>query len=204
MVSGPCNRGKAVTVKRLLPLLLLGLSLVVSGDEVRADASKTKAQNFRATDLNGEKIVLEDLLGSGPILVDFWATWCKPCIKELPYIQRLHDQYAEHGLTVLAATIDTPRSQNRVKPFVKGKGYTFPVVMDGDQDVFRKLQGKGTIPYVVVIDPQGYIRYRHTGYKPGDEIELEKVVVELFLEAGIELPAIEEPQDAPAPEEATG
>ena len=95
-------------------------------------------------------------------------------------IQRLHDQYAEKGLQVLAVTIDSPKSQSRVKPFIKGRRYTFPVLFDGTQDVFAKLQGKGSVPYVVVLDSEGVIRYRHTGYRPGDEKELERVVVELM------------------------
>jgi peroxiredoxin len=141
-----------------------------------------KAADFQATDLDGDKVALADLLGKGPILVDFWATWCKPCLKEMPYIQRLHEEYGERGLQVLAVTIDAPRSQSRVKPLVRGKKFTFRVLLDPGQNVFRKLQGKGQIPYVVVLDPDGQIRYRHTGYRPGDEKELEKVIVELFEE----------------------
>ena len=86
------------------------------------------------------------------------------------------------GLQVLAVTIDAPRSQSRVKPLVRGKKYTFRVLLDPGQNVFRKLQGKGQIPYVVVLDPEGRIRYRHTGYRPGDEKELESVILELFEE----------------------
>ena len=173
----------------------VALVVILSAATGRADDErKTKAPNFRSTDLNGDKVELEKLLGKGPILVDFWATWCKPCIKELPYIQRIHDEYTEKGLTVLAVTIDSPRSQSRVRPFIKGRKFTFPVVMDGDQSVFRLMQGQGTIPYVVVLDPEGYIRYRHTGYRPGDEIELENIVLELLEEAGIDVgePADEE------------
>ena len=104
----------------------------------------------------------------------------------------------EKGLNVLAVTIDSPKSQSRVKPFIQGRKFTFPVVMDGSQDVFRKLQGKGSIPYVVILDAEGNIRYRHTGYRPGDEKELERVVLELLEEGGTE-------SDEEAPlEESTG
>ncbi len=164
-------------------LCATALTLVLAAGVV-ADEIRVKAPNFRATDLNGEAIVLEDLLGQGPLLIDFWATWCKPCIKELPYIQKMDHELAERGLKVLAVTIDSPKTQSRVKPFVKGKKYDFTVVLDPTQDVFRKMQGKGSVPYVVVLDSEGYIRYRHTGYRPGDEKELEKVVLELMDEAG--------------------
>jgi peroxiredoxin len=172
--------------------------LSVPDRAVADEEGLAKAPSFHAKDMNGEAVALEDLLGKGPVLVDFWATWCKPCIKELPHIQRLHEQYSAKGLTVLAVTIDSPKSQSRVKPFVTGRGFTFTVVMDGSQDVFRKMQGKGSIPYVVVLDADGNIRYRHTGYRPGDEQELEKIVRELLGEPA-EAPAAEE-----APEESTG
>jgi peroxiredoxin len=185
-------RSAAAAILALAPFLFVS-------DRVAADEEGlVKAPSFHSKDMNGEPIVLEDLLGKGPIVVDFWATWCKPCIKELPHIQRLHEQYAEKGLTVLAVTIDSPKSQSRVKPFVTGRGFTFTVVMDGSQDVFRRMQGKGSIPYVVVLDADGNIRYRHTGYRPGDEQELEKTVLELLGEPA-EAPAAEE-----APEESTG
>jgi peroxiredoxin len=122
-------------------------------------------------------------------VVDFWATWCKPCIKELPYIQRMYDEHSARGLQVLAVSIDSPKSQSRVKPFIAGRRFTFPVLLDPGQDVFAKLQGKGSVPYVVVLDAEGRIRYRHTGYRPGDEKELEEVVVRLMQEAGIPVPA---------------
>jgi len=156
-----------------------------------ASDTKTKAPGFRAVDLEGERFTLDDLLGKGPIVIDFWATWCKPCIKELPYVQRLKDDYAEQGVQVLAVTIDSPKSQSQVRKFVNTREYTFRVVMDGEQDVFRKMQGKGTIPYLVILDREGYIRYHHTGYRPGDEKELESVVTELLSEqnGGDEAPA---------------
>jgi peroxiredoxin len=169
------------SVRSLAGFLALAFALSAAGP-VEAGEPRGKAPNFVAKDMNGEKVELEALLGRGPIIVDFWATWCKPCIKELPYVQRLHDEYSEKGLTVLAVTIDSPKSQARVKPFVKGRKFTFPVVMDGSQEIFRKLQGKGSIPYVVVLDAEGNVRYQHTGYRPGDEKELEKIVLELFDE----------------------
>jgi len=154
-----------------------------------ARAEDPRATDFRANDLSGDEVRLADILGRGPIIVDFWATWCKPCIKELPYIQRMYDEYSPRGLQVYAVSIDSPKSQSRVKPFISGRKFTFPVLMDPGQDVFAKLQGKGSVPYVVVLDAEGRIRYRHTGYRPGDEKELEEVVVGLLEEQEAAAPA---------------
>jgi peroxiredoxin len=169
--------------RRIRPALAVLAALLCLSHAAAASETRTKAPNFNAIDLDGNRFQLEDLLGKGPIVVDFWATWCKPCIKELPYIQRIQDEYQDQGVTVLAVTIDSPKFQSQVARFVKGKKYDFRVVLDAEQDVFRKLQGKGTIPYLVVIDSEGFIRYHHTGYRPGDEKELEKVVVELLAES---------------------
>ena len=175
---------RAVSAVLFSAVLLLATSPVASAGDARV-----KAPNFRAKDMNGQPVVLEDLLGKGPILIDFWATWCKPCLKEMPYIQRLHEEFEDEGLKVLAVTIDSPKTQSRVKPKVKGKKFTFTVVMDPSQDVFRRMQGKGSVPYVVVLDPEGMIRYRHTGYRPGDEKELRKIVMELLEEGRGEAPS---------------
>jgi peroxiredoxin len=151
-------------------------ALPVAADE----PPRTKAPSFKGTDVNGAKVSLGDLLGKGPVVIDFWATWCKPCVKELPYLQRMHEQYAARGLEVVAVTIDSPKSQSQVKKFVATRGYTFRVLLDGDQAIFKKLQGRGSIPYVVVLDREGTIHYQHTGYRPGDEKKLEDLVVQLL------------------------
>jgi thiol-disulfide isomerase/thioredoxin len=162
-----------------------------------------KAARFQGKDLSGKQVTLESLLAKGPVLVDFWATWCKPCLKELPYLQRIHEKYSKQGLQVLAVTIDAPKTESRVKPFVMGKKYTFTVLLDSSQEVFRALQGKGTIPYVVAIDKDGNIRYRHTGYRPGDELELERVAAEL-VGAPVPEPAGEPAKDAAETESSAG
>ena len=127
----------------------------------------------------GEALSLESLRGK-VVLVDFWATWCKPCIKELPHLQRIYEKYSPKGLSLLAISTDSPKTESQVKPFVLGKKYTFTVLLDPSQEIFKALQGKGAMPYTVIIDAEGNIRYRHTGYRPGDENELERVVVELM------------------------
>jgi peroxiredoxin len=185
---------------RLAASVALGAAALVAVASVRADEpARTKAPSFKAVDVNGAKVSLEDLLGKGPVVVDFWATWCKPCIKELPYVQRLHEKYGPRGAQVLAVTIDSPKSQSQVKKFVGTRGYGFRVLLDPDQEIFRKLQGRGSVPYVVVLDAEGVIRYQHTGYRPGDEVELEKVVAGLLGDDPSKISA--RPEGAAAPGE---
>lgn len=171
-------------LRRFAPFALGLAALGVLAPSVpRAEGARTKAPDFRVADLAGEKVSLKDVLGKGPVVVDFWATWCKPCLKELPYVDRIREKYADRGVQVLAVTIDSPKSQSQVRKYIDTHRYGFTVLLDPEQEVFRKLQGKGSIPYVVVLDAEGFIRYQHTGYRPGDENELERVVAELVGEA---------------------
>ncbi len=168
-------------LRSFIPFLLAGI--LAGGATSSAEEGSSflgKAADFQGKDLEGKTVTLQSLLEKGPVVVDFWATWCKPRIKELPHLQRIYEKHSPRGLSVLAVSIDSPKTESRVKPFVLGKKYTFTVLLDSSQEVFRALQGKGTMPYVVIIDQDGNIRYRHTGYRPGDENEIERVVEELL------------------------
>ena len=125
----------------------------------------------------GAKKLLED----GPVLISFWATWCKPCIKELDELQEVYKKYKEKGFEILAIDVDGPRSISIVKSMVKGRKWDFPVVWDKSKNVYRKYHVLG-IPHTVLIDKSGKIRYTHTTYRPGDEEVIKKKIEELLDE----------------------
>jgi cytochrome c biogenesis protein CcmG, thiol:disulfide interchange protein DsbE len=135
--------------------------------------------HFVLKDLDGKDVSLTDLTAKGPVVIDFWATWCKPCTRELPHVEALRKQYAEHGLTVAAISIDETRSVAKVKSYVKTHEYGFTTLLDSNQRVLRQLQGTG-VPYLVVVSGDGRRVYSHSGYKDGDEAELAKVLAELM------------------------
>lgn len=138
-----------------------------------------KAQDFTLQDLNGKRVTLSKQLEKGPVLLDFWATWCKPCLKELPHINEIHKKYAGKGLQVYSITIDNAKSQSRVKPLIMGKKYEFEVLLDTDSEVIKLYGGKYP-PITVLIDQSGEIIYNKFGYTAGDEIKLEEEVAKLF------------------------
>jgi cytochrome c biogenesis protein CcmG/thiol:disulfide interchange protein DsbE len=142
---------------------------------------KTLAPNFVAKDLDGKKVELKEVLANGPVLVSFWATSCKPCIKELSELQKVYKNYKEKGFEILAIDGDGPRSISKVKPMVKGLKWEFPVLWDKSKDVSRKFHVLG-IPHTVLIDKFGEIRYTHTTYRPGDEEVIKKKIEELLDE----------------------
>jgi len=157
-------------------LILFFLASLIRGSEI-----KSKAFNFSAEDLDGNKIELKTSLAHGPVLISFWATHCKPCIQELSQIQKFYQEYKKKGLEVLAIDVDGPRSVSAVKPKVKGLKWEFPVLMDTNKDIYRKYQVLG-IPHTVIVDRSGDIRYTHTTYRAGDEKLIQKKIDELLEE----------------------
>lgn len=118
---------------------------------------------------------VESLTDRGLIMLVFWATWCTPCKDELPYIQKLHEKYSELGLTVATISEDSPKSQAKVRPYVRSKRYTFPVLLDPTREILQLFQGN-TLPHRVLLDRQGNVMETHQGYNPGDEVILEDTI----------------------------
>jgi len=138
-----------------------------------------KAPDFTLSNMEGKKVQLSEVLKKGPVLLDFWATWCKPCLQELPHLDKLHREYSTKGLQTLTISIDNPKSQAKVKPLVKSAGYTFEVLLDGDMQVRKSLGGQD-IPLTLLIDRNREVVYRHLGYVAGDEKKLEEAVKKLL------------------------
>ncbi|MBK8662436.1 MAG: TlpA family protein disulfide reductase [Ignavibacteriales bacterium] len=137
------------------------------------------APGFRLENLDGEIITLEENLGGGPILISFWATWCKPCIEELPEIEKIYDELKEKGLKAFAISVDGEKSVAKVEPFVKAKKLSVPVLLDTNSDIAR-IYYATTVPFTVIIASKGEIVYSHSGYKKGDEIQLKAKLVEIL------------------------
>lgn len=125
------------------------------------------APDFTGKTLDGKVFRLKDVLGKRVIVVDFWATWCAPCVKMLKKLQALQESHPD--VLVLSVTIDDATSQAKVSQLIQGKGYTFPVILDPDSAILRLFHPPLDIPYCLVIDRQGNVAYTHAGYVPGDE-----------------------------------
>jgi len=130
-------------------------------------------------DLDGDRVSLQDVVGDGPVLISFWATWCRPCLEELRELQKLHNEYESRGLTMLGISTDSERSVAKVKPLVRSKGYAFRVLLDTNGDVARLYYAQ-IIPYTVIIDSAGSIVYTQMGYRKGDELEVREVIDRLL------------------------
>lgn len=121
--------------------------------------------------LDGTPITTHELLNkySGPIVLDFWATWCKPCIQELSALADVYPEWKKaSGVRIIAISIDDARNSKKVAPFVRGRGWEFEVYLDENADLKRALN-INEIPHTFVLDRYGKIVYQHKSYAPGDE-----------------------------------
>ena len=132
------------------------------------------APSFTLQDLNGKRVSLSDFKGK-VVLLDFWATWCGPCVRTIPHLDALHKKYKDQGLVVIG--INNERDHAKVKEFAKDR-ISYIILLDADKQ-FRQY-GARSIPTAFYIDKDGKIRYRDVGFGPGKEKEMERKVKELL------------------------
>jgi peroxiredoxin len=139
-----------------------------------------KAPDFVLNDLAGQPHKLSDYFPDHVVLINFWATWCVPCVKELPHLQSFQDRYGSRGLQVLAISIDGPDRSAAVAAFTGRYGFTVPILVDTKSEVIPLFDPSLNLPHTVLLDRDGTIRYIHQGYSPGDERVLEQKIKALL------------------------
>jgi cytochrome c biogenesis protein CcmG/thiol:disulfide interchange protein DsbE len=120
-----------------------------------------------------------------PIILSFWATWCKPCIRELTNIQDVYEDWQdETGVKIIAVSIDDARNAMKVAPFVNGQGWEYEIYLDENSEFKRQLN-VNNIPHTFLLNGKGEIVWQHNGYVEGDEENLIQLVRRLI--AGLPL-----------------
>ena len=121
---------------------------------------------------------LIDVYGK-PMIISFWATWCKPCKAELNTIAEEYDDWVdETGVKLVAVSIDDARSSSRVEPYVNAQGWEYLVLMDPNSDL-RRAMGVNNVPHTFLVNGAGKIVWDHNNYSPGDEEELYEKLIHL-------------------------
>jgi peroxiredoxin len=169
----------------LLPLLLAPPGAAPAAPV--ASLERSRAPALRVRTVTGEALSLEGLLAKGPVVLAFWATWCQPCLAELPELEQLQGKYRARGLTVVGISVDGPRNFAKVRPSAAKLGLTFPIVLDEDGKIQKRFQ-VGAVPTAVVIDTAGVIVTVREGYRPGDTRGLEAEVSKLVSAPAGEAP----------------
>ncbi|MEQ9091112.1 MAG: TlpA disulfide reductase family protein [Balneola sp.] len=156
---------------------LLLLSLLFGGLE----HSKNEVPNFRLKNLDGRTVSYNQVKGENLTVIDFWATWCKPCVKSIPEFVKMDDEFDDTQVQFIGISIDGPRNKAKVKPFIKSLGVEYPVLRDSDSSLMGRL-GVRAVPSLLIVNSDNEIIYFHEGYKSGEEIEIKKKILELLEE----------------------
>jgi len=144
-----------------LPLVLFAVTGSAGATELRT--------------LSGEAVSLDSLLTNGPVVINFWATWCGPCRLEMPRLEAIYEELHKKGVEFAAVSLDNPRLKDRVRSYVEKNKITFPVYLDSKGELARKFKVVA-IPTTVVLAKNGEVVYQTRGYRPGAEIILKKKI----------------------------
>ena len=160
--------------KKLLLILFLAIFTNVQTTLAQLPAITLKT-------MDGKTVRTDTLSNDGkPFIIDFFATWCKPCNRELDAIAEVYEDWQEEtGVKIFAISIDQAQNINKVKPLVNNHGWEYDVLLDPNGDLKRAL-GIQMIPFVLICDGKGKIVYKHSGYTDGAETELIEKVRELI------------------------
>lgn len=131
-------------------------------------------------DLNGTKVSVDTIGANGqPVIVDFFATWCGPCLREFSAITKVYEDWQkETNMRLVAISVDKAQALNEVKTLAKDNSWKWDVILDPDGKVARVFNVQ-SIPFTIIIDGKGNVVYRHTGYSPGAETELINKIKEI-------------------------
>ena len=146
-----------------------GAALDGSAGASSASSVGGMASDFAARGVDGRTVKLSDYLGKQAVLLDFWATYCQPCLAEMPHLRALYEANKDKGFVVIAVSMDEPQTVADVPSFAKRNGLVFPVVLDEDSHVASIYNPKKSAPLSVLIDKAGHVVHVHEGYNPGDE-----------------------------------
>ena len=119
--------------------------------------------NLKIRLLDGSKTTIHELVQDGPLMIDFWATWCVNCKKLMKYLDQYHQDFTDDGFKVLMINTDTPRSIGKVKSYVRAQDYKFHIGMDPNKVISKKLNGM-VMPTMILVDKGGEVKWRHQGY----------------------------------------
>ncbi len=158
-------------MRSMLVIVLMLMTMSLAGQNLpSADVKKLSGQFVNTSSFSND---------GKPMIISFWATWCKPCVKELnAYNDYYMDWKDETGVKIIAISTDDTRSSGRVAPYVSARGWQFDVYLDENGD-FKRAMNVANVPYTFLLDGNGEIVWQHAAYVDGDEEELYDQLLEI-------------------------
>ncbi len=135
-----------------------------------AAESRTEVPDFSVETLTGDVVRLSDYAGK-VVVINFWATWCVPCLQELPFLEEYYKAHLDDGLVVLAVTSDGPETLSQVRSVARRGRWTMPVLLDHEGAITALLNPRDSRPLTLFVDRTGRLAYEHEGYTSGVETE---------------------------------
>ena len=179
--------GKPPGPFRLAAALTLAAALLLPAAPLRAGMEGLKipvgdpAPDFTLQDLDGKEVTLSSFKGKKVVMLDFWATWCNICKREMPVLESVYKEYRDKGVEFFGIALD--ENLKLIRKIIKDKGVTYPTLIDQGAKVATEVyQLAGPIPLKVVIDCEGVLRYSHVGDYPDYPPEIVFVFDELLEE----------------------
>ncbi|MEI8202397.1 MAG: TlpA disulfide reductase family protein [Bacteroidota bacterium] len=168
------------TLSLFIVSLFISFTLLAQTPE-KKEKSYPKVPSVELKDVKGNTINTSKISNDGkPVIISFWALWCKPCQKELTAISEVWDDWVkETGVKLYAVSIDDSRSSSKVKPTAEGKGWEFEILLDVNSD-FKRAMNVNMIPHTFILNGKGEIVWQHTSFADGGELELIKVVKKII------------------------
>ncbi len=134
-----------------------------------------KVYDFSLKDTENRTISLSDISGKALTVIDFWATWCQPCIRSMPKLVDLSEAYKDKGVSFIGISVDSPRNLSKVKPFARSMGIQYPILLDSNGELMGELNVMA-VPTLFIIDSEYRILYMHEGFNAGDELAIQEEI----------------------------
>jgi len=160
-----------------LALIIFCLMIAVISFSQEKTKKYAKIPSVDIKTIDGESFNTSEISNDGkPIILSFWALWCKPCIREMTAIADVYEDWVdETGVKLYAISIDDTRSSAKVLPTINGKGWEYEVLLDPNGD-FKRAMNVNMIPHTFLLNGKGEIVWQHTSFSEGSELELYELV----------------------------
>lgn len=163
---------------KTVALLVFTLTFTTSVTYAASEKISGKAANFTLKSRSGKNIKLSELRGQ-VVMLNFWASWCGPCRKEMPLLEKIHKKYKRLGFTLLGVNVE--ENSSAAKKYLRDVKVSFPILFDNTNKT-SKLYNVRAMPTTILIDRSGNKRFLHKGYKPGYENDYKKQIKQLLRE----------------------
>ncbi|HSH19061.1 MAG TPA: TlpA disulfide reductase family protein, partial [Draconibacterium sp.] len=141
--------------------------------------SMAQFPDIELKDIDQNWISLAELKGEKLTVIDFWATWCKPCVTAIPKINSIYDEFSEQSIGFIGVNVDGPRNLSKVKPFATSMKIKYPLLLDPDQNLVNRFNVT-VFPTLIVLNEKGREVFIHEGFNAGDEILIREELLKLL------------------------